>query len=164
MCIMNLCRTTTRGLAFGLLWMAAAGAEAATASASPSDKADVVQTMRAMFAAITTDDAAKFRALTSADFYTFDGGKRFTGDALLELINAHHVAGKVYVWNVTEPEVHLHGDIAWITYVNQGSIRDASGTKDLTWLESAVLQKEKGVWRIRFFHSTRAPREERPKT
>jgi ketosteroid isomerase-like protein len=156
--------TTTRSIAFGLIWLIAAGAEAATETAPPSDETEIIQTMRAMFAALTTDDAAKFRILTSADFYTFDGGKRFTGDALLELLKAHHAAGKVYVWNVTEPEVHLHGDIAWITYVNQGSIQDASGTKNLTWLESAVLRKENGGWRIRFFHSTRAPREEPSKT
>ena len=67
------------------------------------------------------------------------GGKRFDGDALMELIKTAHAAGKVYVWNVTEPEVHIEGDIAWITYVNRGSIQDASGTKSMNWLESAVL-------------------------
>ena len=75
----------------------------------------------------------------------------------MDLIKAAHAAGKVYVWTVNEPEVHIAADIAWITYVNRGSIKDASGTKDVTWLESAVLQKEKGMWRIHFFHSTRAP-------
>jgi hypothetical protein len=47
--------------------------------------------------------------------------------------------------------------IAWITYVNRGSAEDKSGKKDLTWLESAVLRKDAGNWRIHFFHSTRAP-------
>jgi ketosteroid isomerase-like protein len=75
----------------------------------------------------------------------------------MDLIKSAHAAGKVYVWTVNEPEVHVSGDMAWITYVNRGSIKDASGTKDVTWLESAVLQKEKGAWRIHFFHSTRAP-------
>ena len=79
------------------------------------------------------------------------------GDALMDMIKAAHTAGKAYVWTVNEPEVHITGDMAWITYVNQGSIKDASGTKDVTWLESAVLEKENGAWRIRFFHSTRVP-------
>ena len=106
---------------------------------------------------VAADDLDQLHAIPSPDFYAFDAGGRFTRDALLDLIKAAHAAGKVYVWTVTEPEVHISGDIGWITYVNRGSIKDASGTKDMTWLESAVLQKEQGIWRICFFHSTRAP-------
>ena len=49
------------------------------------------------------------------------------------------------------------GDTAWIAYVNQGSITDASGTVSQKWLESAFLQKKAGIWRIAFLHSTRVP-------
>ena len=133
----------------------AAGADQSGASAA--DQSQVTEVVRSMFAALTADDLAKFRAVTAPDFYAFDAGKRFTSDALMDLIKTAHAGGKVYVWTVNEPEVHISGDVAWITYVNHGSIKDASGTKNATWLESAVLQKEKGTWRIRFFHSTRAP-------
>jgi ketosteroid isomerase-like protein len=112
-----------------------------------------------MFAALAANDADKFRAVLAPDFYAFDVGKRFTGDALLELIKTAHAAGNVYVWTVNEPDVHISGDIAWIAYVNRGSIKDSSGTENVTWLESAVLQKDKGAWRIRFLHSTRALKE-----
>jgi ketosteroid isomerase-like protein len=123
----------------------------------PNDYALVVDALNTMYAAATTDDLATFRTVAASDFYAFDGGKRFTGDSLMELIKGLHAAGKVYVWRVTEPEVHIDGDIAWVTFVNRGSIQDASGTKDVTWLESAVLAKEAVGWRIKFFHSTRVP-------
>jgi ketosteroid isomerase-like protein len=110
-----------------------------------------------MYAAATNDDLAQFNTVAAADFYAFDGGKRFSGDSLMELIKNLHAAGNIYVWTVTEPEVHVAGDIAWITYVNRGSVQDKSGKKDLAWLESAVLKKDAGTWRIHFFHSTRAP-------
>ena len=90
---------------------------------------------------------------------TFDVGKRFTGDSLLELIKTAHAAGKVYVWTVNDADVHISGDIAWIAYINRGSIKDAAGTENVTWLESTILQKDKGAWRIRFLHSTRAVKE-----
>ena len=112
-----------------------------------------------MYAALTADDRDKFRAVTAPGFYAFDLGKRFSGDALMDLIKTAHGAGKVYVWTVSEPEVRVSGDIAWITYINRGSVKDTSGTKDVTWLESAVLRKDKDVWRIHFFHSTRVPSE-----
>ena len=133
-------------------------AAAAADSASPTaDQIQVAEAIRSFFAAATADDLDKIRAVTAPDFYAFDAGGRFTRDALMDMIKKAHAAGNVYVWTVNDPEVRISGDIAWITYVNRGSIKDASGTKDVTWLESAVLQKEKGVWRIRFFHSTRVP-------
>ncbi len=60
----------------------------------------------------------------------------------MNLIKAAHAAGKHYEWNVTEPEVHLTCNDAWIAYTNRGSLQDESGTKSLTWLESAFLHKE----------------------
>jgi hypothetical protein len=47
----------------------------------------------------------------------------------MALIKAQHAAGKRYEWNVTEPDVHISGNTAWIAYVNKGSVSDASGTK-----------------------------------
>jgi len=124
---------------------------------SAADQIQVTEAVRSFFAAATADDLDKLHAVTAPNFYAFDAGGRFTRDALIDMIKAAHAAGKVYVWTVNEPEVHVSGDIAWVTYVNHGSIKDASGTKDVTWLESAVLEKEKGTWRILFFHSTRVP-------
>jgi ketosteroid isomerase-like protein len=122
-----------------------------------AEKTQVSETIRSMFAALAAEDFAKLRAVVAPDFYAFEAGGRITGDALIDLIKKAHAAGKVYVWTVNEPEVHIDGKTAWVTYVNRGSIKDASGTKDVSWLESAVLRKEKGDWRIQFFHSTRVP-------
>lgn len=124
---------------------------------SAIDQGQVVDAMRTMYVAATQDDLALFHSVTAPGFYAYDLGKRFTGDELMALIRSRHAAGVVYVWRVTEPEVHIDGITAWITYVNRGSITDVSGTKDVTWLESAVLRKEKDNWRIQFFHSTRVP-------
>jgi hypothetical protein len=75
----------------------------------------------------------------------------------MNMIKTFHDKGIVFVWSVTQPHVESDCHLAWITFVNRGSMRDASGTKNLSWLESAVLQKQSGAWRIRFFHSTRVP-------
>ena len=76
----------------------------------------------------------------------------------MNLIKAEHAKGKRFEWNVTEPDVHINGNTAWIAYVNKGSVSDASGTVDQRWLESAFLVREGGVWKIVFMHSTRVPR------
>jgi hypothetical protein len=127
----------------------------AQASPAPADEEAVAQALRLMYVALTKEDTAQLRAVTTPDFYAFDGGEQFSGDELMALIKRSHAAGKVFVWTVPEPKVRIEGTVAWITYLNRGSVQDAAGKKDVSWLESAVLLKEAGIWRIQFFHSTR---------
>jgi ketosteroid isomerase-like protein len=76
---------------------------------------------------------------------------------MLALIKAARDAGESIEWSVTEPDIRIDGDVAWIAYVNRGSITDAAGTKPQVWLESGFLEERAGRWRIVFVHSTRAP-------
>jgi ketosteroid isomerase-like protein len=122
-----------------------------------SDQKQVVDTVSTIFTAARADDVAKFDSVIAPGFYIFDVGARFNGDTIMALIKAQHAAGKRYEWNVTEPDVHINGNTAWIAYVNQGSISDASGTVNQNWLESAFLEKQAGGWKIVFMHSTRVP-------
>jgi ketosteroid isomerase-like protein len=131
----------------------------ADSSGVEPEETKVIEAIRLMYVALQNDDLAKFEDITSADFFAFDVGKRFSRDELMALIKNAHAAGKIYKWTVTEPEVHIDGNTAWITYVNRGSLEDNSGKKNLTWLESAVLRRHNGAWRIQFLHSTRVPAE-----
>jgi hypothetical protein len=123
-----------------------------------ADQAQIVDTVSTIFAAARTDDVAKFDSVIASDFYIYDGGARFNGNAVMNLIKALHAKGMRFEWNVTEPDVHISGKMAWIAYVNKGSITDASGTVNQNWLESAFLEKQAGNWKIVFMHSTRVPR------
>ncbi len=115
-----------------------------------------------MYAAATVDDVAKIDSLFAPGFYMFDGGKRFDGDSIMKLIAPQHAKGVVYVWTVTQPDVHVHCDEAWIAYVNDGSITMPGAAKPtpMQWLESAVLERQGGTWKMVFFHSTRVPPQE----
>jgi ketosteroid isomerase-like protein len=130
---------------------------AAHASPPPADEEAVAHQVRQMYVALAQEDRALLKAVTTDDFLAFDGGEQLSGDELMALIVKLHAAGKVFVWTVPAPKVRIEGKVAWITYVNLGSVQDAAGKKDVSWLESAVLLKEAGSWRIQFFHSTRVP-------
>lgn len=134
-------------------------ASRAHSSTDVSDQEKVIAAVRQLFVAAANDDLTQFHAVTTPDFYAFDVGKRFTGDELMHLIKEAHAAGTTLVWEVTEPQAYVDGQTAWATWVNRGSIEDAAGKKELTWLESAVLRKTDGAWRIHFLHSTRAAPE-----
>jgi Domain of unknown function (DUF4440) len=122
-----------------------------------ADQNRVVDVLTSVFAAAEADDTAKFDSLLAPGFYMFDNGKRFDGDAIMALIKSAHAAGMKYEWNVTSPDVHITGKTAWIAYVNHGSITDAKGAaQSITWLESADLVKQHGVWKLVFLESERA--------
>jgi hypothetical protein len=137
--------------------LAAGMAHTQTCAAKPGDDAAVVQAIRTMFEAATNDDLKKFDSVAAPGYYMYDNGHRLDGDAIMKLIMAQHAKGDKYVWNVTQPDVHVDCDEAWIAYVNDGSVQpspDAPATP-MKWLESAVLHRESGEWKVVFFHSTR---------
>jgi len=96
-------------------------------------------------------------SVIAPDFYIFDGGSRFDAEEVMAIFKAQHLAGKRYEWKVTEPDIHINGNTAWIAYVNDGSISDASGRVHEQWLESGFLAKQAGSWKLLFMHSTRVP-------
>jgi hypothetical protein len=120
-----------------------------------SDTTRIVDTIKALFTAISSDDLAKFDSLV---FYicTKAGND-------LHLIpsspssKSERAADKHYGSSVTQTDVHVSGNTAWIAYVNHGTVTDASGTIHRKWLESAFLKREAGRWKIVFFHSDRVP-------
>jgi hypothetical protein len=132
-------------------------------TATAEDQTQVIETMRTMYAAATVDDLDKFHTVAAPDFYAFDGGQCYDGDALMNMVKSYHEKGIVFVWTVLDPHVEATCDLAWITYTNRGSIttpasaQNKPATHQVTWLESAVLQKQAATWHIRFFHSTRVP-------
>ena len=125
---------------------------------SADDESEVVQTVQTLFNALETANDAQFTSVLTSGFYLFDGGKRLSGQAVLSLFKALRAAGKSYKWSVTEADVHVIGNTAWVAYVNKGSITDPSGTKDQEWLESAFLERQEVGWKIAFMHSTRVPK------
>jgi ketosteroid isomerase-like protein len=110
-----------------------------------------------IFTAARTDDVAKFDSVIASGSYIYDAGARFDRDTIMAHIKTLHAAGKRYEWSVTEADVHISGNTAWLAYVNRGSITDTSGTVNQNWLESAFLEKQAGTWKIVFMHSTRVP-------
>jgi hypothetical protein len=145
------------GVTFALIFSTIVSTARAQQKSLTPDQQQVVDTVSTVFTAARADDVAKFDSVIASDFYIFDGGARFNGNSIMALIKAQHAAGKRYEWNVTEPDVHISGNGAWIAYVNKGSIIDASGTVNQNWLESAFLEKQAGAWKIVFMHSTRVP-------
>lgn len=127
------------------------------ACASPGADADAVtRTIKSYFAALAADDEAAAARLTSPSFYSFDVGKRYTGPQLSSTIKQLHQAGTILQWNIGSVDTHFDCNTAWAAWENVGAAGKATQLKPVKWLESAVLRRHRGQWRLEFLHSTRA--------
>ena len=141
------------------LALVARSGQAQSCRTTDADTSAVADALRTLYAGASVDDMAKMHSVTAPNFYAFDGGAQFSSiDDLMKVVKTRQDQGVKYVWTVTKPQVTIHCKEAWITYVNDGSFQMPNSAPTPTqWLESAILEKRSGVWKIVFFHSTRVP-------
>jgi ketosteroid isomerase-like protein len=147
-------RAATLGLAVAAV-LAGGSTRAAPACAPKGASHEVEATVRDWFAAFARDDFAAGYALQAPGFYAYDGGRRFDGMELGELIRSAHASGTKIEWNLGDIDVHVACDQAWTAWVNKGAAGKPGAMAPVTWLESAVLRYQDGRWRMEFLHSDR---------
>ena len=118
------------------------------------ESSKIARTIQDMFSAAERADVEAFDKVTEPNTVFLEGGKQMGRDAIFALVTAHPPGGMKMQWSVTEPDVHVTGNTAWISYIDQGLLTNDNTVKHLTWLESAVLEKAGARWRIVLFHST----------
>ncbi len=128
-------------------------AGAACAACAPKD-ASPVEAVRQMYAGAMAGDRARTLAAFDPDGFLFDGGKRFTPEAIADLILKSEAAGITPSWAVEGVESHTVCDLAWAAWTTRGTFTTKAGAEPRIWLESGVFVWREGTWKIRFFHST----------
>jgi hypothetical protein len=146
-----------RGI-LGLTALLFAGAAEAAPACAPAGSAPAVEAaVRAWFDAGRRDDLVGLAKIQAPGFYAYDGGKKYEGPALGELVKGAHASGVTIEWNLHDFDAHVGCDKAWIAWVNTGASGKAGAMAPVTWLESAVFGWRDGAWRMEFLHSARAP-------
>lgn len=119
-------------------------------------RAEIDRTIHDFFDALRMDDDASFKRLTTESFYSFDVGKRFEGTELADAVQDAHAQGVQINWSIGPIDTRLSCDVAWSAWENVGSAGVPPELQPVRWLESAVVVRENGSWKIDFFHSQRA--------
>ncbi len=143
-----------------ILWMSLssiAQTSSTTLRATSADTGAIVNTVQSWYSAASAGDKGKFFSYVTPDFQIFDEGRRFTGEELFALGKKHLAEGSRANWTVSHPEVSVDCNTALAIFTTLGSFSHAGHEQKVTFLESAVLRKAEGRWRIAFFHSTAAP-------
>jgi len=132
----------------------AIGAGAAHAAPCAPSGAAPVDAIHQMYAGAMAGDRAKTLAAFAPEAYLFDGGVRFTPEAITDFILKAEAAGTKPYWAIFDPESHIACDLAWATWTNHGTFTTAGVAQPKIWLESAVFVWRDGAWKVRFFQST----------
>lgn len=130
--------------------------EQSSCSPSPQDRVEVERNVQAFFDALREDDEAAFQLVTTASFDSFDSGERFRGAELVHGVRDAHAQGVELNWSISQLDTKIQCDVAWSSWENDGRAGTPPDVIPLRWLESAVLVRESGNWKIDFLHAHRA--------
>lgn len=119
--------------------------------------------VKELFAAMSKQDGDAMQATATNDFQLLEHGEDWSMQKLVEVVKPK---GKPYERKNFFKQIRArqNGDVAWISYWNKAEIRRESGLRTIAWLESAVIVKDNGRWKVQLMHSTRLDADKHPAT
>ncbi len=130
-------------------------ARTAAAQNKPSaEAASVQEVIIKMFDGFSALDHAKIMRHCTPDLILLEDGMVWNADSIATNINRMKGVDfkRANSFNFLQTEVR--GNTAWTSYFNQADVQVNGKPRQVRWLESAVLVKEAGGWKIKVLHST----------
>ena len=122
--------------------------------AQTTEKAEVQQVITRFFDALSVANIPLMKAEVSDDFILLENGEIWTIDTLANKISRPKPEGYLRQNSFDFLSTKIDRNRAYVYYKNKAEISSKTRTATIKWLESAILRKEKGRWRMEFMHST----------
>jgi hypothetical protein len=122
--------------------------------AQTSEKAEVQQVITRFFDALSVANIPLMKAEVSDDFMLLENGEIWTIDTLANKISRPKPEGYLRQNSFDFLSTKIDKNRAYVYYKNKAEISSKTRNATIKWLESAILRKEKGRWRMEFMHST----------
>ena len=119
-----------------------------------SEKAEVQQVITRFFDALSVTNIPQMKAEVSDDFILLENGEIWTIDTLANKISRPKPEGYLRQNSFDFITTKIDKNRAYVYYKNKAEISSKTRNATIKWLESAILRKEKGRWRMEFMHST----------
>jgi len=112
-------------------------------------------TVQKLFVTLSTHDMDEMGTLVTEDFQILEAGEVWDLETTKEMIGPS--TGGVERRNYFSViKTKSHGDLVWVSYWNRAEFRkDSELVRKARWLESAVVIKVDGTWKIEMLTSTR---------
>jgi rhodanese-related sulfurtransferase len=122
------------------------------------EKDSIEASISKFFDGLSEINADKLKAYTTADFMVLESGEVWNMDTLVNKISPLKNSGIQRLNKFEFIRTEQKGNIAWVSYHNTANFSLNDRKRSVHWLESAVLIKENGRWKIKLLHSTTVSR------
>jgi len=122
--------------------------------AQTPEKGEVQQVITRFFDALSVTNIPQMKAEVSDGFILLENGEIWTIDTLANKISRPKPEGYLRQNSFDFIETKVEKNRAYVYYKNKAEITSKTRNATVKWLESAILRKEKGRWRMEFMHST----------
>lgn len=126
---------------------------AASLNAS-AQKDSIKATIIRFFDGLSELNPDKLKAHTTADFLLLEDGAVWNMDSLTSNFSRVKKESFKRINTFSFIDTREEGNTAWVSYFNTADITFGNRQRTIKWLESAVLVKHSGNWKIQLLHST----------
>jgi ketosteroid isomerase-like protein len=120
-----------------------------------SEERKVQQVLVMFFDALSENDLAGMQKYMTPDIRILEHGVIWNMDTVVALASKPRPANFKRINTINFFQTEVRNEFAFVSYNNKADISSANGERKVTWLESAVLVKEGGEWKVKMLHSTR---------
>ena len=122
--------------------------------AQTPEKVEVQQVITRFFDALSIANIPQMKAEVLDGFILLENGEIWTIDTLANKISRPKPEGYLRQNSFDFLSTKIDRNRAYVYYKNKAEISSKTRNATIKWLESAILRKEKGRWRMEFMHST----------
>ena len=117
-----------------------------------AEKQDVEKVIRDFYDAASTQNFQGIRDLCTDDYILFESGQVMNVEDFINFITPFK--GATMTYNLEDVKINVEGSVAWMRMRSKAEMTMGEQVMNHEWLESAVLKKQEGIWKITFYHST----------
>lgn len=116
---------------------------------------EATQILQNYFDAVSEFDYQKMRDQCSASFLLFEDGEIWTVEDHINFLKQYE--GKASIdYSLEDVNRTIQNEVVWITHRNKARATIEGQPVDFEWIESAILRKDDGEWKLVLLHSTTA--------
>lgn len=128
-------------------------------SAQEYDKEAIQNTIVNLFEQFSNRDAEKLKSYCTGDIQILESGEIWNLDTLVKKITQNKALDFKRVNNIEFLNVYTANKVGWTTYNNRADVVKDGQHYKIHWLETAILEKQKKIWKVKVLHSTLLKRE-----
>jgi ketosteroid isomerase-like protein len=116
------------------------------------EKQNVEEVIRNFYDAASTHNFQGIRDLCTDDFIIFESGQVMNVEDFINFLTPFK--GATMTYNLEDIKKNVEDSVAWVTLRSKAKVTMGEQVMNYEWLESAVLKKQDGIWKVAFYHST----------